>query len=107
MGRCPAHLEDTVLRVAHELLGNAVKHGMRERVIGCIGVDLVSDAYRTVLTVTDDGWGCRDNLGQGEGLRLAQLLADEHGGYVQLQCLDRETIATLDLPYAALRLTEM
>ena len=100
-GRCPAHLEGAVLRVAHELLGNAVKHGMRDRVIGCIGVDVVSDARRTVLSVTDDGWGCGDAPGQGEGLKLARLLADEHGGHVHLRCLERETIATLELPHAA------
>jgi two-component sensor histidine kinase len=100
-GECPAHLENVVVRVAHELLGNAVKHGLRDLITGCISVDLVSDARRTVLAVTDDGWGCDDAPGQGEGLRLAQLLADEHDGHVQLRYLSRETIAILDLPHAA------
>lgn len=99
-GNCPAHLETVILRVAHELLGNAVKHGMRGRLIGCISVDVISDAHRTVLTVTDDGWGYDDTSRKGEGLQLAQLLADEHGGLVRLRYLDRETIATLHLPHA-------
>ena len=75
-GRCPAALEDTVLRVARELLGNAVKHGMDGRVVGCICVDLVSGERRTVLTVTDDGWGWGwgNEPRQGKGLQLARLL---------------------------------
>lgn len=101
-GRCPAALEDTVLRVAHELVGNAVKHGMRARLVGRVAVRLASDERRTVLTVTDDGWGCGDEPRRGEGLRLAQLLADGHGGSVRLQRRDGATVATLDLSHAVL-----
>lgn len=104
-GRCPAALEDTVLRVARELLGNAVKHGMDGRVVGCICVDLVSGERRTVLTVTDDGWGWGwgNEPAQGEGLQLARLLAREHGGTVRLRREDRATVATLDLPHPTSR----
>ena len=43
------------MRSAHELIGNAVKHGMKGRPVGRIAVRLVSDASGTVLTVTDHG----------------------------------------------------
>ena len=48
---------DAAARVAHELLGNAVKHGMRARLVGRIAARVVSDEGRVLLTVTDDGWG--------------------------------------------------
>ena len=34
VGTCPAQLEPTVLQVAHELVTNAVKHGMHMRLAG-------------------------------------------------------------------------
>ncbi len=100
-GRCPATLEEVVVRVAHELLGNAVKHGMRARLAGRIAVRVVSDESRVLLTVADDGWGCGCEPRCGEGLEIAQLLAGEHGGAVWLRRRGDVTVATLDLPHAA------
>jgi len=100
-GRCPAALEEVVLRVAHELLGNVVKHGMRARLVGRIAVRVVSDESRVLLTVTDDGWGCGREPRRGEGLEIAQLLAGEHGGAVWLRRRGDMTVATLDLPHPA------
>ena len=37
-GTCPDHLRMTVMRTAHELIGNAVKHGMKGRPGGRISV---------------------------------------------------------------------
>lgn len=97
-GECPAHLRDTVVRVTHELVGNAVKHGMRRRNRGRITVRLHSDADgRTKLTVTDDGNGFHGQPKYGEGLSVARTLADQFGGRLTLR-YDGHTVATLDLP---------
>ncbi len=81
-GVCPPALEMPVLRIAHEFVGNAVKHGMRLRLIGRIGVTVQEDGRgRVALTVTDDGWGpCRGRAMVGQGLGLARELAAAHGG---------------------------
>ena len=50
-GTCPPAVREAVLRSAHELLGNAVKHGMKGRPTGRIAVRLVSDRDTTVLSV--------------------------------------------------------
>jgi two-component sensor histidine kinase len=79
-GRCPALLEEVVLRVAHELLGNAVKHGMRMRLVGRMRVDLASGPRGIRLVVADDGWeGCH-RPGHGQGLGLVRALIAPFGG---------------------------
>ncbi len=99
-GECPAELRETVLRVAHELVGNAVKHGMRRRRRGRIAIRLHTERNRhTRLIVTDDGNGFHGRPKPGEGLSLAQLLADQHGGTLTLSA-DGRTIAVLELPHA-------
>jgi two-component sensor histidine kinase len=100
-GDCPAHLRDTVIRVAHELVGNAVKHGMRRRSRGRITVRLHTEADgRTRLTVTDDGNGFHGAPRFGEGLSVARTLADDYAGTLSVRS-DGNTVATLDLPAQA------
>ena len=97
-GECPLALRDTVVRIAHELVGNAVKHGMRRRARGRISVRVRVDAEgRTRLTVTDDGNGFHGKPRYGEGLNVAQTLADQYGGMLTVRC-DGHTVASLDLP---------
>lgn len=100
-GDSPEH-SDVLVRVAHELVGNAVKHGMTLRLVGCIAVTVVASDEGVTLTVADDGWGfCGDKLAagrRGEGLRIAQLLARQHGGRFQLRRDGCQTLATLELP---------
>ncbi|MGE0224876.1 MAG: ATP-binding protein [Acetobacteraceae bacterium] len=99
-GECPVHLRETVLRVAHELVGNAVKHGMRRQRRGRIAVRLHTEpGVYTRLTVIDDGHGFHGRPKEGEGLTLARLLAEENGGSVSLES-DGRTIAALYLPHA-------
>ncbi|MDO9714049.1 ATP-binding protein [Paracraurococcus lichenis] len=100
-GRCPSPLEEIVLRVAHEFVGNAVKHGMYARNGGRIDVRLDCDGHQTRLTVTDDGWGYVDQPAAGEGLSLASLIAAEQDGTVTLSRRGSRTQATLLLPYAS------
>lgn len=95
-GSCPPALREAVIRSAHELLGNAVKHGMKGRPAGRIAVRLTSDADTTVLTVTDNGWGFRGTPRSGEGLALARSFAERHGGSLELDGIDG-TVATLEL----------
>jgi two-component sensor histidine kinase len=97
-GNCPSALREAVLRSAHELLGNAVKHGMKDRPTGRIAVRLVSDCDTTVLTVIDNGWGFHGTPRAGEGLALARSFATRHGGSLDLDGVDG-TVATLELPH--------
>jgi two-component sensor histidine kinase len=98
-GNCPTHLRQTVLRVANEVIGNAVKHGMRGRPAGRITVRLASDeGSHTTLTVVDNGWGFDGSPVSGEGLEVAQGLAERYGGTLHLWA-DEGTVAVLDLPH--------
>ena len=101
IGFYPATLEETVLRVAHELVGNAVRHGMRARRAGSIEVALRTGYGRTILTVSDDGWGYGGTPMPGDGLSLAALLAAQNGGSVRLQRQSDRTVARLELPCGA------
>jgi two-component sensor histidine kinase len=97
-GACPEPLRQLVLRVAHEFVGNAVKHGMRARVVGTISVRLVTEIDgRTSLVVTDDGWGFVGTQTAGEGLQIAGDLAASAGGTIDL-LRTHVTVATLQLP---------
>lgn len=97
-GCCPAGLRDAVLRSAHELIGNAVKHGMKHRPNGRIAVRLVTEDDFTTLTVIDNGWGFAAPPRSGEGLALARRFAAQHGGSLALDGEDG-TVATLELPH--------
>ena len=98
IGECPQPLQQLVLRVAHEFVGNAVKHGMRDRAGGVISVRLVTDiAGATTLLVTDDGWGFDGSPDAGEGMKIAGDLAASAGGTVRL-LRTHVTVAALELP---------
>jgi two-component sensor histidine kinase len=100
-GVCPPRLHNTVVRVAHELLGNAIQHGMHMRLLGRIEVHLVAEPDKaTTLTISDDGWGTDGRCGPGQGLTLARELAAEHDGILTLRRTDL-TIAELHLPAAS------
>lgn len=97
-GCCPLELRDAVLRSAHELLSNAVKHGMKDRHTGRIAIRLVTDGECTTLTVLDNGWGFTGKPRSGEGLSLAKRFAARHGGSLTMDGEDGTT-ATLELPH--------
>ena len=56
-GSCQATLHDVILRSAHELVGNAVKHGFYARLVGSVRLELVSGPRGVQLVVSDNGWG--------------------------------------------------
>jgi two-component sensor histidine kinase len=97
-GCCPLGLREAVMRSAHELLGNAMKHGMKDRPSGRIAIRLISDNAVTTLTVLDNGWGFTGTPRSGEGLTLARGFAARHGGSLELDGVDG-TLATLELPH--------
>lgn len=100
-GDCPAHLRETVLRGANEMLGNAIKHGLHERMLGRIIVRLVTGTRETRLTVEDDGWGYCAAREAGEGLGLTQALAEQHGGSSSIRRIGDGTRAEMLLPNRA------
>lgn len=97
-GECPEPLQQVVLRVAHEFIANAVKHGMQARLVGAIAVHLTTGPDGgTTLAVIDDGWGFRDDADTGGGLRIADDLAADADGTIRL-LRTHETVAELVLP---------
>lgn len=98
-GRCPPALQEVVLRVAHEFVGNAVKHGMHARIAGRIEVRLEAGEGELRLRVADDGWGWAGQPVMGEGLSLARLIAAREDGTVSLERQDGRTLAMLVLPH--------
>lgn len=98
-GDCPEHLRETVLRGASEMIGNAVKHGMTDRMLGRIRVRLDSGSRMTTLHVEDDGWGFVTIQDSGEGLGLTQALAEQHGGRSSVRRTGDWTRAEMMLPH--------
>jgi two-component sensor histidine kinase len=100
-GECPEPLHQLVLRVAHEFVANAVKHGMHARVVGTISVRLETRIDGcTTLVVTDDGWGFHGSPDAGDGLKIAGELAASGGGTISL-IRTHATMAALELPAPA------
>jgi two-component sensor histidine kinase len=97
-GCCPAGLREAVVRSAHELIGNAVKHGMKGRPTGRIAIRLTTEDDCTTLTVLDNGWGFTGKPRSGEGLALTRDFAARHGGSLKMDG-DAGTVATLRLPH--------
>lgn len=97
-GTVPPAQEERVLRIAHEFVGNAVKHGMHMRLLGRVRVAVTVEEQCLSLTVADDGWGCGREPAFGEGMHLARALAVVAGGSVSLERRGEETVAQLSLP---------
>jgi two-component sensor histidine kinase len=93
-------MENALLRVAHEMVGNAVRHGLHDRMIGRIDISVGADARSTRLEVRDDGWGIMDAAEAGGGIGLMQELAKPLGGEVSLTREGDRTCAGLTIPRA-------
>ena len=101
-GVCPPSLETMVVQVAHEMVTNAVKHGLHMRLTGVI--EVIVEGRRpgepfkgTTLLVRDDGWG-PDKPGFSEGMTVLELMAGRHGGAVDLVREQGWTVSRLTIP---------
>lgn len=91
---CPRDAEETVLRIVHEFVGNAVKHGLYKRSVGTATVRALCEGQHGVrVQVLDDGWGFRCPPPAGEGSSLAALLARGDGGTTSLSRRGGLTVA--------------
>jgi two-component sensor histidine kinase len=97
-GDCPESQATTLVRVAHEMLGNALCHGLASHPRGRIAVRVMQHPQGIRLAVSDDGVGLRERGEDGAGLRLMEELAREHAGSVTLRRRGPLTVAELDLP---------
>jgi two-component sensor histidine kinase len=102
-GTCPEPLQAVVVQVAHEMVGNAVKHGLHMRLTGRISLRLwaggtgAADDQSVTLLVSDNGWGPRKGS-DGDGLPIMRTLAGQYGGAVSLSRDDGWTVARLYIP---------
>ncbi len=95
----PAWLDGTVMRVAHEMLSEAILQGLQGCPHGSIAVTLTVLADRTRLRVSDDGVA-RHGRGDGDGgFTLMRDLARPQGGRVWIGREAGLTMATLELPH--------
>lgn len=98
IGRCPEPLIPVVLQVVHEMVGNAVLHGMHMRLLGKIIVSLRISADKALnLQVCDDGWG-PGTAEAGEGRSIIARLVRLRGGSVSLERKAGWTLAMMSIP---------
>jgi two-component sensor histidine kinase len=93
-GVVPRPFYATLLRLTHEIVGNAVKHGMRERIAGRIWIDIESGTD-LALSVKNDGWALCADHDPGEGMALMRHLADSVGGRISIERVQEITCVRL------------
>jgi two-component sensor histidine kinase len=99
--------DDLLVRIAHELIGNAIRHGMHRRLLGDIRIEVREEGGTLSMIVTDDGWGAGLEATKGEGLSIVDaLLLQVHGSYDLRRC-GHLTIARVDIPGAAGRVAAL
>jgi two-component sensor histidine kinase len=96
-GTCPPELEMPALGATHELIGNAVKDGMRMRLQGRVTVSLTCSIDKVMLVVADDGWELTHLDNTGEGLGLTRDLVDQFCGTLSVERRKDNTVATIML----------
>lgn len=96
-GTCPPELEMPALSTTHELVGNAVTHGMRMRLQGRVSVSLTCSLDEVMLVVVDDGWELTHLDNTAEGLGLARDLAEQFCGTLSVERRRDNTVATVML----------
>jgi len=102
---CQGHFADVVTQITHELVGNALKHGLRGRKVGAIMISLGNDRVgNVILTVADNGIGFPRQARRGEGLRLAQDLAAGCAGVIILPDPGAGARVVARFPAAVMRL---
>jgi hypothetical protein len=99
-GICPATHENTVLRVADELLSNAMEHGYYARQRGHVFVHVISRAGVGVqVSVSDDGWGFNSGpIIDGNGFHLLRQIGDLYIGAAAGPFVAKSTVTVIIPP---------
>lgn len=85
--------ETSILRIVHELVANAVKHGMHMRLLGHISVRLARGTDGSVVcSVVNDGWRIEDQALHGDGLDLVEELVQAAAGEMRIKTKPQTTI---------------
>lgn len=84
-GKLSCAREDAVLRIVHELVLNAVKHGMYMRLIGRISIQLTITDGGAMLVVENDGWWMTEVPRHGSGLQIVEDLAVAERGDMRIK----------------------
>lgn len=75
--------EGLILRIVHEIVLNALKHGMDGRPVGKITIRILpTPCGGLTMSICNDGWAMDSHVARNEGLALVWELADQEGGQV-------------------------
>jgi glucose-6-phosphate-specific signal transduction histidine kinase len=101
-GVCPSTHEKTVLRVANELLSNAMEHGYCARQRGHVFVHVISRiGVRVQVSVSDDGWGFESTpIIDGNGFHLLRMIGDLYFGTAKTAPFVVKTTVAVIIPLA-------
>lgn len=99
-GICPSMHKITVLRVADELLSNAMEHGHYARQRGHVFVHIISRVGVGVqVSVSDDGWGFDSGpIIDGNGFHLLRMIGDLYVGTAKTAPFVAKTTVTVIIP---------
>lgn len=74
-----------LVRIAHELIVNALKHGMYKRFLGKLLIRVITrPGGGVILSVSNDGWPMMEQDRPGEGLELVRELVCSEGGSMEI-----------------------
>jgi hypothetical protein len=100
-GICPSTHEIATLRVADELLSNAMEHGHYARQHGHVFVHVISRLGVGVrVSVSDDGWGFDSGpIIDGNGFHLLRMIGDLYVGTAKTAPFVAKTTVTVIIPH--------
>ena len=77
--------ENAIIRIVHELVVNALKHGLHMRLIGKLSIFLDrQEDGRLLLTVCNDGWKIDRHVSRNCGLGIVEELVHAEGGDMRI-----------------------
>jgi two-component sensor histidine kinase len=77
--------ESLILQIIHEIVLNALKHGMYMRLVGTITIEIrPARCGGLTMSICNDGWAMDPRLSRNEGLSIVWDLAAQEGGEVNL-----------------------
>lgn len=79
-----------IVQIAHELVINALVHGMHMRLLGKLSIHVTDQTGGGILlSVINDGWRMGEQVSTGEGLSLVMALTQSEGGAVDISSAPR------------------